>query len=77
MSKFKQGQFVKAKGRTEHHELFLIVVFDPDPSDDQFQAVVICDRVNIYKLGDIANNWNCSGFELSKNPYELEEQTND
>ena len=62
---FLQGEIVKSKQRTEKHELFLMVLFDPTPSSIQFNAVVLKDFAGIEEIGATANNWNVSQFELS------------
>jgi hypothetical protein len=62
---FLQGEIVKSKQRTEKHELFLMVLFDPKPSPSQFNAVVLKDFSSNEEPGDIANNWNTDQFELS------------
>jgi hypothetical protein len=62
---FLQGEIVKSKQRTEKHELFLMVLFDPKPSPSQFNAVVLKDFSSNEESGDIANNWNTDQFELS------------
>lgn len=62
---FKKGEIVKSKNRTEGHELFLLVLYDPSPSPIQFNAVVIKDLVNEEENGLIANNWNTEQFVIS------------
>jgi hypothetical protein len=62
---FSQGEIVKSKQRTERHELFLMVLFDPKPSSIQFNAVVLVDFAGIEEIGHVVNNWNADKFELS------------
>lgn len=62
---FLQGEIVKSKQRTEKHELFLMVLFDPNPSPSQFNAVVLKDFAGSELIGLTANNWNADQFELS------------
>ena len=62
---FLQGEIVKSKQRTEKHELFLMVLFDPKPSSSQFNAVVLKDFANNKEQGLVANNWNTDQFELT------------
>lgn len=62
---FLQGEIVKSKQRTEKHELFLMVLFDPKPSNTQFKAVVLRDFAGFEESGKSAKNWNSSEFRLS------------
>lgn len=65
---FNRGQIVKSKLRTETHPLFLMVLTDPIPIEEQFNAVVLVDYGSEdpdYPTGGLADNWNTSYFELS------------
>jgi len=74
---FIQGQIVKSKLRTETHPLFLMVLSNLIPIEEQidtflieeqFNAVVLGDFGSIepdYPTGGLADNWNTSNFELS------------
>jgi hypothetical protein len=62
---FLQGEIVKSKTRTKGHELFLMVLFDPNPSSDQFNAVVLKDFKGDEEPGRVSNVWNTSKFNLS------------
>ena len=67
---FKQGQIVKSKQRTESAQLFVMVLFDREPSDTQFNGVVIKDKGNCgddyeAETGYVTNVWNTSQFELT------------
>lgn len=62
---FLQGEIVKSKSRTKGRELFLMVLFDSNPSLSQFNAVVLKDFTGDEEIGDISNAWNTSKFILS------------
>tara|TARA_Y100000356_G_C11057534_1_gene182076 strand:- start:38 stop:262 length:225 start_codon:yes stop_codon:yes gene_type:complete len=61
--KFKKGDIVKSKLRTNPLPIYLLVLEDPLPSEIQFNAVVLYDPSDTYDKGDIANNWNTKHFE--------------
>lgn len=67
---FKQGQIVKSKQRTESAQLFVMVLFDREPSDSQFNGVVIkdmsyCGDGYEAEAGYVTNIWNTEQFELT------------
>lgn len=69
---FKQGQIVKSNTRTNEYPLFLMVIADPNPISEQFNAIVIYDHSIIHdeegekdyqKMpGFTSNNWNTLAF---------------
>lgn len=62
---FNRGQIVKSKLRTETHPLFLMVLADPNPIKEQFNAVVLYDKSYCNDIGEPSNDWNTNKFELS------------
>lgn len=62
---FLQGEIVKSKSRTEEYPLFLMVLFDKSPSQDQFNAVVLLDKNNEEEPGEVSNVWNYDKFQLT------------
>lgn len=62
---FFQGEIVKSNSRTEKSELFLLVLFDPDPVPFQFKAAVLKDFAGIEQVGLVYNNWNTEKFTIS------------
>lgn len=65
---FKQGQLVKCNLRTKSAQLFLLVMHDRNPSNSQFNAVVILDMSGVgyeSEAGYISDSWNRQHFELT------------
>jgi len=73
--KFKQGQIVKSNLRTEEYPLFVMVLFDKDPSKTQFNGVILIDYSATLDEnneicydeapGYVTNVWNTDKFDLS------------
>jgi len=68
---FLQGEILKSKVRSDNYPKFVMVLFDRNPSQTQFNAVVIFCKSSSDELSDdeeagyIANNWNTSMWERS------------
>jgi hypothetical protein len=62
--RFLQGDLVRCLQRTKNNELFLMVLFEKNPSPTQFLAVVIKDMAQLEETGLVADNWNTDQFEL-------------
>jgi len=68
---YTQGEILKSKERSEKYPKFVIVLFDRNPSQTQFNAVVIFCKSTSGELsedeevGYVANNWNTSMWERS------------
>lgn len=66
---FLQGEILKSKERTELYPKFVMVLYDKEPSETQFNGVVILCKSSLDELlhdeesGFIANNWNTSMWE--------------
>ncbi len=68
---FFQGEILKAKERSQEYPNFVMVLFDPNPSETQFKAVVLFCLSSSEELNDdeepgyVANDWNTNMWEQS------------
>lgn len=67
---FLQGEILKSKERSEDYPKFVMVLFDKNPSQTQFNGVVIfsknsSDTLDDDEAGFITNSWNTSMWEKS------------
>lgn len=68
---FLQGEILKSKERSEDYPKFVMVLFDKNPNQTQFNGVVIFSKNSSDTLldddeaGFITNNWNTSMWEKS------------
>jgi len=62
---FLQGEIYKINTRTKDYPLFVMVLFDPEPDREMFNAVVIRDVADSHEAGNMANNWFKKDFTLT------------